>query len=744
MKSVCTRALFIAGLVISLVATGCEAGDFSEPHQDVFSASDPVSCEEDPTLCPGPPPSDAADVGPPLVLHVDTSYYDVDKADWDPTPTPKQIVLGTSNMIEVSGERFSDAGCPSPGEVTISLERGGYAISALPAIYIDMAGCNYDGAGERHWALGLLGLGASTVASGPADLIITNAWGLRSTPTTVQLVHTPFEVTGPTHGGNGPTPTVGIDADGDGFVQNGEGIEDCDDSNASIFPGAEEQQNEQDDDCDGAIDEGFFSSACGDGICQPGEGANCPVDCGGNVECTQDDHCGPGQFCQVFECNDDCFIDDDGEIRCEESCFGECRNFPPATPCDMEELTEVGVCMSECGTDFGCMFNCSQDRINEGCLGCIEPPMSNLGEFCGEACEHGDADDPNCRECLCESGTMAEVMGCAGMDDDCHNPPPPPGHACDLTDLLHVGECITECGGEFECAFDCTLENTGEECTACTEGGLSLIQDFCGEDCSDASVHDPSCHACLCAHGIVGELTSCGGMPDNCHNPIDGDGDGVASDQDCNDGNPNIFPGAPEQLNAIDDNCNGLIDEGIPGEGCTHDGQCGPGQFCEIFECTEADCFINDVDEVICEETCFGECQGEFPPHVDCFEHTMSILDECLSSCGGNFDGFFCMNSCIQEMDGQLDECGMCAQGAVTTVIFSCEAACLGNAHGDDCLSCLCGHGVAQNIAECQGAHNPCGGGDGDECDVDFLCDADHECIDGECVFQGFCFPSCE
>jgi len=43
---------------------------------------------------------------------------------------------------------------------------------------------------------------------------------------------------------------------------------------------------------------------------------------------------------------------------------------------------------------------------------------------------------------------------------------------------------------------------------------------------------------------------------------IDADGDGFSPPEDCDDGDPLVNPSATEVCNTIDDNCNGVIDEG--------------------------------------------------------------------------------------------------------------------------------------------------------------------------------------
>lgn len=42
---------------------------------------------------------------------------------------------------------------------------------------------------------------------------------------------------------------------------------------------------------------------------------------------------------------------------------------------------------------------------------------------------------------------------------------------------------------------------------------------------------------------------------------VDGDGDGHAESVDCDDGDADVFPGAPERCNGLDDDCDGTVDE---------------------------------------------------------------------------------------------------------------------------------------------------------------------------------------
>jgi hypothetical protein len=89
------------------------------------------------------------------------------------------------------------------------------------------------------------------------------------------------------------------DADGDGYSA----VDDCNDSNASVYPEAVEICNDKDDDCDLLVDEGV-KNACGN--CGPVPIEICDGadnDCDSEID--NDAWCPAGKICSAGQCNDE-------------------------------------------------------------------------------------------------------------------------------------------------------------------------------------------------------------------------------------------------------------------------------------------------------------------------------------------------------------------------------------------------------------------------------------------------------
>ena len=106
---------------------------------------------------------------------------------------------------------------------------------------------------------------------------------------------------------------------------------------------------------------------------------------------------------------------------------------------------------------------------------------------------------------------------------------------------------------------------------------------------------------------------------------------GVASNTDCNDTNATIYPGAPEQCNSLDDNCNGTVDDGIT--------------FQTYYTDADTDNYgkINDPGTSSC-----SAIAGKVLDHTDCDDTNAAIHPGAAEVCNGKDD------DCVLGIDNGL------------------------------------------------------------------------------------------
>ena len=168
---------------------------------------------------------------------------------------------------------------------------------------------------------------------------------------------------------------------------------------------------------------------------------------------------------------------------------------------------------------------------------------------------------------------------CSDLDNDGYNPPL---DCNDSNPNINPG-VIETCGDGID--NNCNL-SIDEGCQVCTDNDLDSFfgQPGCGTpvDCSD---NDPAVNPLA--------IEVCDSVDNNCDGNIDeagaigqtnfyldADSDGfgdpitavqacgapagyISTGGDCDDGNPSVYPGAIEIADGVDNDCNGMIDDGI-------------------------------------------------------------------------------------------------------------------------------------------------------------------------------------
>jgi PKD-like domain/Putative metal-binding motif/Secretion system C-terminal sorting domain/SprB repeat len=436
---------------------------------------------------------------------------------------------------------------------------------------------------------------------------------------------------------------------------------DCDDNNAAVNPAATEVCNGIDDDCDGLVDEGlvfltYYVDADGDGFgdasalgvssCNPIVGSVT-----NNGDCNDNNNAiNPAALEVCNGIDDNCNgLSDDGltfvtyYADADADTYGNaavsqstCNGAPmgyvtDATDCDDNNAAVNPAATEVCNnidddcdglTDEGLVFlDYYVDGDNDG-FG-AGAATSSCVAIPGSVLVAGDCDDNNA------AVNPAALEVCNGIDDDCN------GLSDDGLVFLNyyvdgdndgfgAGAATSSCvaiPGSVLVAGDCDDNNAAvnpaalevcngidDDCNGLSDDGLTFVTyyaDADGDTYGNALVSQSTCNgapvgyvtdATDCNDGNAavnpGATEVCNGIDDDCDGLVDeglvfltyyvdADGDGfgdanavgvsscnpiagsVTNNGDCNDAAPLVNPGAAEQCNGVDDDCNGLIDDGI-------------------------------------------------------------------------------------------------------------------------------------------------------------------------------------
>lgn len=395
------------------------------------------------------------------------------------------------------------------------------------------------------------------------------------------------------------------DADGDGYGDASNSVSDCaqpagfvadntdcNDANANVHPGATEICNNIDDNCDGQIDEGgqntYYADADGDGY---GDAANSIVACTAPTGYVSDQsdcndanasiHPGATEVCN--NADDDC----DGQID-------EDINVTWYRDADGDGFGNIAMAQTSCTQPQGYVADnsdCDDTRAY------VHPGASEICNGRDDDCDgqideglqstfYADADgdgygNPNVtmQSCGPDEGFVSNNQDCDDTNPDIH---PGAAEICDGIDNNCNGLIDNDDPGVsgqptwFADADGDGYGNASVTQLSCTQPS-GYVNNNTDCDDSNADVHP-------------GATEACNNLDDNCDGQIDegvqhtyyadNDGDGfgdintsipgcsapagyVSDHSDCNDFNASIHPGATETCNNIDDDCDGLIDQGV-------------------------------------------------------------------------------------------------------------------------------------------------------------------------------------
>jgi len=361
----------------------------------------------------------------------------------------------------------------------------------------------------------------------------------------------------------------------DGFSADSD---DCDDSDATSYPGANEACDGADNDCDGDIDENasdagvWYADTDGDGY---GDADSSIDSCDGGTAYVADD----------TDCDDgDAAVNPGAAEVCNSGTDDDCDGLADD---DDPDVTDQGTWHADTdGDGYG-----DADSATTQC----DQPSGTVTD--DTDCDDSDAAvNPSAAE-VCNSGTDDDCDSLADSDD--------PGVTDESTWYLD---------------FDGDGYGTADFSTTACEAPSGYVTD--DTDCDDSSA---------LASPAGSEI--CDGLDNDCDGVVDtlgdSDGDGYDACDDCNDTNASINPAGTETCSGLDDDCDGLVDDeddsvtgtttwwldgdvdGYAGSAFSQDACEAPADFYASAEdCDDGDAAVNPGADEVCDGV-DNDCDGD-------------------------------------------------------------------------------------------------------------------------------------